>query len=275
MGENKRKPDFADPQDVSAAEIDKAKLEMVRDALEADRVLLAFQPIVQAGHPNRPAYYEGLIRLCDVDGRIIQAGAFIDAVEGDEIGRLIDCAALQLGLQTLAMQPDIRLSINLSALSIGYKKWHRILYRGLRQDPTVGERLILEITERSAIEMPDAVLSFMNELQDMGIAFALDDFGAGFSAFRYLRDFHFDILKIDGQFIRGFATSRDNQVLVRALISIARHFDMLTVAEFVETEADAQLLTDYGIDCMQGYYFGLPTVRPIWTLKHDSAWVPA
>ena len=253
-----------DPLSIAVVERDKNTLTLVRNALEEDRVLLAFQPIVQAQRQDRPAYYEGLIRIVDGTGRIIPAAEFIDAVETDEIGRLIDCAALKHGLEALKKEPSLRLAINMSARSIGYKKWNRILHRGIRRDPTVAERLILEITERSAIVMPELVQTFMSELQELGVSFALDDFGSGYTSFTYLRDFYFDILKIDGQFIRGIHASPDNQVLVRALISIAGHFDMLTVAEFVETENDARMLSDFGIDCMQGYYFGKPTVKPFW-----------
>ena len=245
-------------------ERDKDTLGMVRRALEEDRVMLAFQPIVQAQRQDRPAYYEGLIRVLDGSGRIIPAGDFIDAVEEHEIGRLIDCAALKHGLEALKQEPTLRLAINMSARSIGYQKWNRILHRNLRRDPTLAERLILEITERSAIVMPELVRTFMTELQEMGVSFALDDFGSGYTSFTYLRDFYFDILKIDGQFIRGISASPDNQVLVKALISLATHFDMLTVAEFIETEDDARMLTGFGIDCMQGYYFGKPTVKPFW-----------
>jgi EAL domain-containing protein (putative c-di-GMP-specific phosphodiesterase class I) len=101
-------------------------------------------------------------------------------------------------------------------------------------------------------------------MQSQGVSFAMDDFGAGYTAFRYLRDFYFDILKIDAGFIRGIHKNPDNQALVRALVSLAQHFDMFTVAESVETAADADYLARAGIDCMQGYYFGVPTVRPLW-----------
>ncbi len=270
MEDAKKQPAFSDLLSVAVAERDRDALTLVNDALDEDRVLLAFQPIVQSNRQDRSAFFEGLIRISDRTGRIIPARDFIHAVETHEIGRKIDCAALKLGLQVLTRQPTIRLAINMSARSIGYKKWTRILHRGLRRDPTIGDRLILEITERSAIVMPDIVQSFMSDLQEMGISFALDDFGAGYTAFRYLRDFYFDILKIDGQFVRGIHANPDNQVLVRALISIARHFDMVTVAEFVETEDDARILTEFGIDCMQGHYFGLATVRPPWMQKELS-----
>ncbi|MEP5090028.1 MAG: EAL domain-containing protein, partial [Paracoccaceae bacterium] len=95
------------------------------------------------------------------------------------------------------------------------------------------------------------------------------DFGAGYTAFRHFRDFYFDIVKIDGQFIRGLADSPDNQVLVGALVAIAEQFDMLAVAEHVETAQEAEILSEIGIDCMQGYLFGAPSVRPPW--KIDSS----
>ncbi|MGR3199276.1 MAG: EAL domain-containing protein, partial [Paracoccus sp. (in: a-proteobacteria)] len=108
------------------------------------------------------------------------------------------------------------------------------------------------------------VQGFMAEVQGYGISLALDDFGAGYTSFRYLRDFCFDMIKIDGQFIRRISASPDNQVLTRALQSIAHHFDMFTVAESVETAEDASFLIDIGIDCLQGYYFGAPTIAPPW-----------
>jgi len=87
--------------------------------------------------------------------------------------------------------------------------------------------------------MPELVTVFMAELHRRGISFALDDFGAGYTAFRYFKDFYFDILKIDGQFIRGIHEDANNQVLASALLSIGQHFDMLTVAEAVEDPQEA------------------------------------
>ena len=110
--------------------------------------------------------------------------------------------------------------------------------------------------------MPELVIAFMEEMQDLGIAFALDDFGAGYTAFRYLRDFYFDILKIDGQFIKGIAGHSDNQVLTEALVMIGKHFDMFTIAEGVEDEVDADFLSQIDLDCIQGYITGAPSLTP-------------
>ena len=144
--------------------------------------------------------------------------------------------------------------------------------RGLKGDPTAAERLILEITESSAIVVPELVVNFMSDLQQKGISFALDDFGSGFTSFSYLKQFYFDILKIDGQYIRDVAKDTDNQILTNALLSIAEQFDMVCVAESVEKAEDALYLQQIGMDCLQGYYFGAPTVHPPWEAgSEDSA----
>lgn len=261
----------ADPADLSPlsaalAERGRETLAMVRRAIDRADVLLAFQPVIQTVRPDRPAFYEGLVRVLDEQGRLIPARDFIDAVETSETGRKLDCLALEMGLIALSSDPTLRLSVNMSARSIAYPHWMQTLQRGLAADPTAAERLILEITESSAMVMPDIVSVFMKDLQALGISFALDDFGSGFTSFRYLRDFCFDILKIDGQFIRGIDENPDNQVLTQALLSIARHFDMFCVAESVETARDAEFLASLGMDCMQGYYFGAPTVTPPWQI---------
>lgn len=243
----------------------------VRAAVERGSGLLAYQPIVRAGAASDVAYYEGLIRIVDDSGRIVPLKDFMPTAEMTELGRQIDCLSLSLGLKALQDSPGLRLAINMSARSIGYPDWIRTLRQSARDNPMVAERLILEITESSAMEMPEEVNAFMSEAQKYGISFALDDFGAGYTSFRYLRDFCFDMLKIDGQFIRSISKQPDNQVLTGALQSIAHHFDMFTIAESVETADDAAFLIEIGIDCMQGYYFGAPTIAPPWNSSPSAA----
>lgn len=258
------------PINCAVSRRDKATLSMVAKAIAHKETLLAFQPVIHPDNPESPAFYEGLIRVLDNTGRVIPAKDFMNVVEETSLGRKLDCLALETGLRTLARNPTLRLSINMSARSIGYQRWMRILDRGLNRNPTLGERLILEITEASAMLVPELVISFMQRLQSKGISFALDDFGAGFTAFRYFREFYFDIVKIDGQFIRGIAQDTDNQILVRALTGIAEQFDMISVAEHVECAEDAEKLIELGIDCMQGYYFGASTTTPPWQVARHS-----
>lgn len=244
---------------------------MVAVAIEAGRVDLAFQPVVEAARTECVAYHEGLIRLFDPTGGIIVADDFMSAVETNHLGRRLDRIALERGLEALYRSPTLRISLNMSVRSIGDAEWSATLRRGLERDPTAAERLIVEITERSAILFPGYVADFMDSLQRWGISFALDDFGAGYTSFRQLRDLHFDIIKIDGSFCRGIHADPDNRILAEALVGIARHFDCLTVGEMIEVPEDAAFLTGLGIDCLQGWLFGAPVLRPDWTAVDFAA----
>lgn len=255
------------PLNAAVTERDSSTMDMVRAAVRHRQCMLAFQPVVQASSARKTAFFEGLIRVLDSTGRVIPARDFMPTVEANELGRQIDCAALELGLQALIQNPALRLSINMSARSIGYGQWMQTLERALKRDNRLGERLILEINERSAMTVPELVIDFMDRLQGHGIAFALDDFGSGAIAIRHFRDFFFDAVKIDGQFVRGLHRDHESQATVRALIAIAREFEMLTIAESVETREEAECLIGLGIDCMQGYFFGAPTVHPAWADK--------
>jgi EAL domain-containing protein (putative c-di-GMP-specific phosphodiesterase class I) len=253
-----------DPLSYALHQRDHSVIDMVEAAVRHKEVLLAYQPVMTARNPKEPAFYEGLIRVLDATGRVIPARDFITTVENTETGRMLDCLALEIGLKALSQTHDLRLSLNMSARSIGYGRWMRTLKRWLSKDPTLARRLILEVTESSTMLVPELVTGFMSKLHQQGVSFALDNFGAGATSLKYLRDFSFDILKIDGQFTRGISLNPDNQVLTVALASIAEQFDMISVAENVENAADARFLRDMGIDCLQGYFFGAPTVRPPW-----------
>lgn len=255
------------PLDYVVSKRDEPIIETVQRALKNKNVLLAYQPIVHTETPDKAAFYEGLIRILDETQDVVPAKDFMPYVETLEMGRIIDCHALELGLVALSSEPTLRLSINMSARSIGYPDWNHILNEGLKRDPTVAERLILEITEASAMAMPEIVCVFMKGLQRKGISFALDDFGAGYTAFRFFKEFQFDIVKIDGQFIRGISKNPDNQVLTAALTSIARQFNMFTVAEHVEDAEDLAFLQKTDIDCLQGFHTGKPQVVPEWTAE--------
>ncbi len=265
------RPEFGSPLEFAVEQQGRITMATVRRAVSRGDAVLAYQPVVQANRTETAAFHEGLIRIIDETGRIVPLRDFMPLAETTELGRQIDCLSLSLGLKALAEEPSIRLSINMSARSIGYPAWLQTLRAGIAEDERVTERLILEITESSAMGMPELVGRFMQELQAHGVSFALDDFGAGYTSFRYLRDFCFDMIKIDGQFIRDINQQRDNQVLTRALQSIAHHFDMFTVAESVETADDAAFLIDMGIDCLQGYYFGAPTIVPPWRSPNTAA----
>ena len=204
-----------------------------------------------------------LARLRLPDGQLLAGGAFMPAVEAGPLGRAIDRLALAAALKALAANPGLRLSVNMSPLSMGDEGWLALIGAAHRGGSGACGRLIIEITENAALVDAGQTMDFMDHVRATGCAFALDDFGAGATGFRYFRDFRFDMVKIDGAFVRGVHAARDQQVLVECLGALARHFEMVTVAEQVETAADAAWLREAGVDCLQGYLYGRPAAQPI------------
>lgn len=234
----------------------------VAQALAQGRIGFHFQPVVRADAPAFPAFHEMLARLTRPGGAVLPAAAFMPHVEAGPLGRAIDRLALQRAIATLEADPLLRLSINLSPLSMGDADWLGILGAAAARDRRVTGRLILEITETAALEHSDQTLDFLNHVRGFGCTLALDDFGAGATGFRHFRDFRFDMVKIDGSFIQGIHRSPDARVLVECLMKAARHFEMLVVAERVECPSDLALLRRLGVDCLQGYLVGRPVAQP-------------
>ncbi|NPD13986.1 EAL domain-containing protein [Xinfangfangia sp. D13-10-4-6] len=255
-------PNEASPFAIATSSAERAVLQMVRDALTNKRMRLAFQPAVYAADPQIIGFYEGYIRLLDERQMTIPARDFMAISETRELGREIDVAALRLGLQTLRRNPGIRIAVNMSARSVGYKPWTQLLRRTLGEHPDVGRGLILEINEASAMQMPDVLIPFMDELQGFGITFTLDDFGDSFTSLSLLYEFGFDIAKLDGRFIRDCHIDATNQPVIRSAIAMAQEFGMFLVAEAVETNDEANWLREQGVGCLQGYLFGKPELTP-------------
>jgi EAL domain-containing protein (putative c-di-GMP-specific phosphodiesterase class I) len=232
----------------------------VARGLAQGRLGFHYQPVVRADAPHFVAFHEMLARLRLPDGNVLAAGAFLPLVGEGELGREIDRLALSEALRALTEDPSLRLSINVSPLSMGDPDWLARLGAPARRD--VRARLILEITEDAAIANAAQTRDFMEHARGFGCAFALDDFGAGATGFRHFREFRFDMVKLDGAFVQDVDTQRDAQVLIECLGAVARHFEMMVVAERVETQAEADWLRSNGIDCLQGYLVGRPAARP-------------
>lgn len=270
-----RHPEDIDWQDTSPVsqvihQQDAQALSLVREALRRNRLRLAFQPIVLAQKPNQIIFHEALIRVLDPAGRPIPAASFMGKVEAHELGRDIDCETLAMGLRTLSNHPEVKLSLNMSARSIGYGRWTRILRSALAEQPELATRLTLEIREDSAMLVPDIVLPFMRNWQARGVSFALDHFGSGAFSVPALYDFSFNYLKIDGQFIRGLHRDKRLQTITASLLAIGKQLDTACVAQTVESADEAAFVTALGVELLQGFAFGAPTVEPSWAQKQHK-----
>jgi diguanylate cyclase (GGDEF)-like protein/PAS domain S-box-containing protein len=242
-----------------------AEVERLRHALEEDRMILYCQPILDLG-TNEIRQYELLLRLPDEErGEPLPPSAFLYRAERSGMIQAIDAWVVRKAIWLIAEHEraglELVLNINLSGKSIGDRKLAALTEEVLAESGIDPTRLIFELTETAAISNIEEAKAFAIRLHARGCRFALDDFGAGFGSFYYLKSFPFDYLKIDGDFIRDLTASPMNQLVVSAIVSIARGMGKKTVAEFVANEETVRLLHTIGVDYAQGYHIGTP--RPI------------
>lgn len=237
--------------------------DVILTALNERRIELAFQPIV-TDLGEVPRKFECLIRMRGEDGKEIPAPEFIPAAERLGLVHLLDRRVLELATNTLAVCPDIHLAVNISLETLKDFVWAEGYISLLRANESLAKRITVELTETQIIDAIDASIEFVSEIKKLGCSFAIDDFGAGYTSFRNLKALDIDILKIDGSFVTGVSSSRENQLFVRTLLDLARNFGMKTVAEWVDNEADAMLLKGLGVDFLQGYLLGKPETSPEW-----------
>ena len=242
--------------------------EKIVTALKDRRIHLAWQPIVDA-KTSEVAFYEALIRLKSENGDALVAGDFVSIAQKLGMIRLVDHHALDLALETLAIAPTAKFSLNVSFDTACDPEWLSKLAHAVLKRRDIAERLIIEITESYAADSLEEALQFINSVKDLGCKVALDDFGAGFTSFRNLKRLPFDLIKVDGQFANNLSSSTENQKFIKALVDLAGLFDAKTVVEWVEDDETSTLLQNWGVDYLQGYAFGKPTSELPWPVADE------
>jgi len=238
-------------------------LERLRRALEGGLFVLHYQPIV-ALSDRHVSHHEALLRLADEpDGCLVAPGRFLPAAERYGLVRDIDRMVIDEVAALLSATGDerTRIAVNLSALSVTDATMLAYVERRLHWHGVAPSQLVIEITETAAISDMDSARSFCAGALALGCEVALDDFGAGFGSFQYLKHLPFTYLKIDGDFIRRLPVSRTDQLVVRALAGVVRGMGAQTIAEFVGDETTIEMLRSYGVDYAQGFAVGRPQPR--------------
>ncbi len=233
------------------------------NSLKHDRFTLAFQPIVDA-HSEEAVMYESLLRMHDRDGEVIAAAHLIPLAEKLGLVRLIDLNVMELVLETLRNHEDARLTMNLSGITAADPGWFGRIMELLEANAAVTDRLVVEITETVVLNELAEIGRFIGRLRDLGCKVAIDDFGAGYTSFRNLKELDVDIVKLDGAFCDDLAGNPDNQYFVRSLVDLAHNLDLKIVAEWVQTEEDAELLRGWGVDYFQGRLYGAARIGHPW-----------
>jgi EAL domain-containing protein (putative c-di-GMP-specific phosphodiesterase class I) len=239
-------------------------LKRLRRALREDLFVLHYQPIVSLKE-GTICHYEALIRLADdPNGTLAPPCSFLPAAERygliQEIDRMVVGKVVALMGGELA-ERQARVAVNLSALSVTDRGMLAHIEQQLARHHVDPDRLIVEVTETTAISDMRQAQTFCEGVHTLGSAVALDDFGAGFGSFQYLKQLSFHYLKIDGDFIRALPTSYKDQLVVQALVGVARGMGKQTIAEYVGDESTMRLLRSYGVDYAQGFEVGRPCAQ--------------
>jgi diguanylate cyclase (GGDEF)-like protein len=233
----------------------------IRDALTQDRLSLATQPIrsLASGGIER---YELLLRMTGENGELLPARSFIEVAERSgmvqELDRWVVARALELLAEREQAGEPVSLHVNLSGASLTDISVLEFIERRLDEGDADPGRCTFEITNTAQVDDYETAAGFADRLTEFGCEVAIDDYGAGFSPFHYLKRIPFDVIKIDGAFIRNMPRNDADQLTVKAIVEIARGLGKRTIAEFVQDDETTRMLREYGVDMAQGYHLGRP-----------------
>jgi len=253
----------ASPAKMSWRKRNRAVADSIVSALAEDRLKLAFQPIVRTDNAET-AMYECLIRMEKPDGEIAMAGEFIPVAEQLGLVRLIDQRVQELVIAEARRSPGVIFTFNVSGYTASDTPWMRKFLEVMEDNQDIASQFVVELTETVALRDVDESVSFLKALRGLGCRVAIDDFGAGYTSFRNLQALEVDIVKIDGAFVRDLASSADNRMFVKTLVELAKNFGVEVIAEWVETQAEVEILKDYEVEYLQGFHFGAGKMETPW-----------
>ena len=247
--------------------------DMIRDALAEDRFVLHAQPIVDLA-TGEATQYELLLRMRGADGELIGPAAFLPVAERFDLMAAIDKWVVTRAIRMVGAERrrgrELTVEVNISGRSAGDPELLALIESELRTSDVCPSQIIFEITETIAVSNIPRAQHFAARLADLGCRFALDDFGAGFGSFYYLKHLPFDYLKIDGEFVRHSAADPTDQLVIQAVVDIARGLGKRTVAEHVGDAETAELLHRMGVDHAQGFHLGKPAPLGDWLPEPDA-----
>ncbi|NLC36507.1 MAG: EAL domain-containing protein [Alcaligenaceae bacterium] len=219
---------------------------------------LEMQPIMDLNNPEETLNFEILLRVRDSHGGLIPTHKIVSGAEESGTITIIDKWVFSATLEWLSKHEDrLRktqlVNINLSGVSLNSDQFIENLFQVLARYPQLTHRLCVEITEGVALQNIERTHTFIARLKSMGVRIALDDFGAGYTSFNYLKQLDADAVKIDGVFVRDMLASDTNIAIVRTIVELAQNMGMVCIAEWVEDAQALELLREMGVDYVQGY----------------------
>ncbi|HEY7121590.1 MAG TPA: EAL domain-containing protein [Solirubrobacterales bacterium] len=260
--------------DANGQENDERRIwtERVRQATERGLFILTSQPIVNL-ESGETTQHEVLLRMRDDGGGVVQPGAFLATAERFGLIGGIDRWVTQQAVRLIEAQKrqghDLVLEVNLSGKTMGDARFPDDVKKLLTNSGIDPACLIFEVTETAAVAEIELARSFIQSLSRLGCRFALDDFGAGYASFYYLKHLPISYLKIDGEFVKNLPEDHTDQLIVKALVEVCQGLGIKTIAEFVGDQQTMDMVRDLGVDFAQGYHLGKP--EPVSALRAATA----
>lgn len=230
----------------------------MRQAIADNRIILHFQPVLDA-RTNKVVYYEALVRMLDESGKLVYPNQFIPALENTGEMHLLDRWIVKLAIEAVNKWKKInRVAINLSAQAFKDENLVPVIKEALSANLVDPEAITFELTESASLFNLNVTKRVINQLNDIGCSFAIDDFGSGFSSFAYLKQLPADYIKLDGSFVKNLHIDEVDKALVKSLIQVVQALGKKAVAEFVENDEILKILQEFGVDFVQGFHTGRP-----------------
>ena len=228
----------------------------IKKALEEDRIVPYFQPIVELSN-LKPVKYESLMRIVGSDGNLLNPGEFLPVAKKISIYRKLSKVIIEKSFK-VAAEKGVNISVNLSAEDIASSSMVDWIVAAIKHYD-IAEKICFEVVETEAFSDIKKLENFYFKIKELGSSLAIDDFGSGYSNYEYLATVKPDFIKIDGSLITKVVTSKEIEKLVSHIVQFARDLEIKTVAEFVSSEEILNKVKELGVDYGQGFYLGKPS----------------
>lgn len=251
-------------------------VERLSTTAATDGLFLEMQPIMSLRTPHESLNFEVLLRMRDPDGKLVPTDRLISAAENSGRMGVIDRWVLSTTLAWLntyhrRLTNTRFVCMNLSGASLNDEKFMQDVFAMLAANIDIARHLCIEITESVALHDLNNTRHFIDTVRSYGAKVALDDFGAGYTSFSYLKELPADLLKIDGSFIVNMNSHPANVAIVEAIVNLAGNLGMQTIAEWAEDTATVQTLSEIGVDYVQGYVVARPQSPEMLLTAESSA----
>lgn len=236
--------------------------ELMKKALKNKEFSLYYQPQFNIEN-NKIVGIEALIRWVNDELGFVYPSEFIPLAEETgliiDIGNwIIESTFLQIKKWQELYNINIEVGINVSPIQLADERFLDVIVSNLQNTNINPSFINLEITEKIAIDDSEKIIKKLKEIRDLGIKVSIDDFGSGYSSFKYAKSFAVDTLKIDISLIKGIDKSKEDYEIAKAVINMAKGLGLSIVAEGVEGESQLSVLRNLGCDTVQGYYYEKP-----------------